>query len=362
MSAAARGKAAARRAQTFPAGELTDAEATERARTVCYAETPTGIHAIPLADGLALYDRCQQAESADDPSAPLVWIDVSCPGPAEEEFLRDRLRFHPLAVEDCVRGRQRPKLDRYPGYFFLVMYSATVNPSRERMALHEVHMFLGRRYLVTVHDHKVHEFAEVLARWRANPQSYRTVGALAHGIMDSIVDHYFPVADHFADRVEELEANAFERPSEAQAGLEELLNVRRELTIFRKVLGPERDVVSTLLRRDLPFLSADLLLYFQDVHDHLMRVVEELDTLRDLLTGAMEAQLSAASNQLNVTMRVMAAWSIILMAITLVAGIYGMNFHLMPELVWRYGYAWALGLMAVIGGTLFAYFRRRGWV
>jgi len=362
MSAGARGRAAARRAESFPAAELTDGEATERARTVCYAETATGIHAIPLADGLALYDRCQQAESADDPSAPLVWIDVSCPGPAEEEFLRDRLRFHPLAVEDCVRGRQRPKLDRYPGYFFLVMYSATVNPSRERMALHEVHMFLGRRYLVTVHDHKVHEFGEVLARWRANPQSYRTVGALAHGIMDSIVDHYFPVADHFADRVEELEANAFENPSDSQAGLEELLNVRRELTIFRKVLGPERDVVSTLLRRDLPFLSADLLLYFQDVHDHLMRVVEELDTLRDLLTGAMEAQLSAASNQLNVTMRVMAAWSIILMAITLVAGIYGMNFHLMPELVWRYGYAWALGLMAVIGAVLFAYFRRRGWV
>ncbi|HYH82076.1 MAG TPA: magnesium transporter CorA family protein, partial [Longimicrobium sp.] len=238
----------------------------------------------------------------------------------------------------------------------------TVNPDRERMALHEVHMFLGRRYLVTVHDHKVHEFGEVLARWRANPHLFRTVGALAHGIMDSIVDHYFPVADHFADRVEELEANAFDNPSDSQEGLEELLNVRRELTIFRKVLGPERDVVSTLLRRDLPFLSADLVLYFQDVHDHLMRVVEELDTLRDLLTGAMEAQLSAASNQLNVTMRVMAAWSIILMAMTLVAGIYGMNFHIMPELVWRYGYAWALALMGLMGGVLFIYFRRRGWV
>jgi magnesium transporter len=265
-------------------------------------------------------------------------------------------------VEDCVRGRQRPKLDRYPGYYFLVMYAAAVNPERERMALHEVHIFLGRRYIVTVHDHKVQEFDEVLVRWRASPESFRTVGNLAHAIMDLIVDHYFPVADHFADRVEELEANAFERPMETQAGLERLLAVRRELTIFRKVLGPQRDVMSTLLRRDLPFLSADLLLYFQDVHDHLMRVVEELDTLRDLLNGAMEAQLSAASNQLNVTMRVMAAWSIILMAITLVAGIYGMNFHLMPELTWRYGYAWALGLMVAIGVVLVAYFRRRGWI
>lgn len=367
MSAAARdretGPAALRpRDDMLPASELTEADAPERSRTTCYAETRTGIHAIPLDEGLALFDRCQEARSADDPSAPLVWIDVACPGPAEEEFLRDRLRFHPLAVEDCVRGRQRPKLDRYPGYFFLVMYAAAVNPERERMALHEVHIFLGRRYIVTVHDHKVNEFGEVLARWRANPETFRTVGNLAHAIMDLIVDHYFPVADHFADRVEELEANAFERPMETQAGLEQLLAVRRELTIFRKVLGPQRDVMSTLLRRDLPFLSADLLLYFQDVHDHLMRVVEELDTLRDLLTGAMEAQLSAASNQLNVTMRVMAAWSIILMAITLVAGIYGMNFHLMPELTWRLGYAWALGLMVAIGLVLFAYFRRRGWI
>lgn len=364
MSAAARDKHGKRglRPSDFPDTELTDADAPERSRTTCYAETANGIHAIPLEEGLALFDRCAAARSADDQSAPLVWIDVACPGPPEEEFLRERLRFHPLAVEDCVRGRQRPKLDRYPGYFFLVMYSASVNAERERMALHEVHMFLGRRYIVTVHDHKVEEFGEVLARWRSSPASFRTVGVLAHAILDLIVDHYFPVADHFADRVEELEASAFENPGDTQAGLEKLLSVRRELTIFRKILGPERDVMSTLLRRDLPFLSADLLLYFQDVHDHLMRVVEELDTLRDLLSGAMEAQLSAASNQLNVTMRVMAAWSIILMAITLVAGIYGMNFHLMPELVWRWGYAWALGLMVGIGAILFAYFRRRDWI
>ncbi len=362
MSAAApRGRAAARREEFFPAEELTEADAIERSRTVAYAETATGIHAIPLDEGLAMFDRCRAAETADDP-APLVWIDVACPGPPEEVFLRERLHFHPLAVEDCVRGRQRPKLDRYPGYFFLVMYAASVNPQRERMALHEVHMFLGRRYIVTVHDHRVHEFSEVLARWRANPAAFRTVGALAHAVMDLIVDNYFPVADHFADRVEEMEAAAFERPNESSLGLEQLLGVRRELTIFRKVLGPQRDVMSTLLRRDLPFLSGDLMLYFQDVHDHLMRVVEELDTLRDLLSGAMEAHLSAASNQLNITMRLMAAWSIILMAVTLIAGIYGMNFHIMPELTWRYGYAVALGLMVTVGFSIFIYFRRRGWI
>ena len=344
----------------FHASELTEADVPEKSRTVCYAENGSGVHAVPLDEGLALFDRCQDARSADDHSAPLVWIDIACPGPGEEEFLRDRLRFHPLAVEDCVRGRQRPKLDRYPGYYFLVLYAAAFNPQRERMALHEVHIFLGRRYIVTVHDHRVSEFGEVLARWRADREAFRTVGALGHAIMDSIVDHYFPVVDHFADRVEEMEARIFEGSD--QGGLERLLNVRREMTLFRKVLGPERDLVSTLLRRDLPFLSADLMLYFQDVHDHLLRVVEELDTLRDLLTGAMEAQLSVVSNQLNITMRLMAAWSIILMAVAAIAGIYGMNFHVMPELAWRYGYLWALGLMLGIGSTLYVYFRRKGWI
>jgi magnesium transporter len=347
---------------TFP-GEIIDRdEPTERSRTVCYAESSSGVHAVPLEQGLALFDRCRAGEHAAASEAPLGWIDLACPGDPEEIFLRDRLRFHPLAVEDCVRGRQRPKLDRYPGYFFIVLYSAQFNAERDRMALHEVHMFLGRRYIVTVHDHRIAEFGEVLARWRAAPASFRSVGVLGHAIMDSIVDHYFPVVDHFSDRVEEMESAAFEGGGRGSTDLERLLNVRREMTLFRKVLGPERDLVSTLLRRDLPFLSSDLLLYFQDVHDHLLRVVEELDTLRDLLTGAMEAQLSVTSNQLNITMRLMAAWSIILMAMALVAGIYGMNFSIMPELHWRWGYEWALGMMLVLGATLYLWFKRQRWL
>jgi len=377
MSAAARGRAAAARAAleaedfgldgdprwdpAFPSQALESGEPREKSHISCWTASDSGVHAIPLEEGLALFDACQHAKSASDTSAQLVWIDVACPGDAEAEFLRDRLRFHPLAVEDCVRGRQRPKLDRYPGYYFLVMYAAAVNPERERMALHEVHLFLGRRYLVTVHDHRVAEFGEVLARWRSNPAAFATVGVLAHAVMDTIVDHYFPVIDHFSDRVEEMEAGIFEGRAE-QDGLERLLNVRREMTLFRKVLGPQRDVISTLLRRDLPFLSADLILYFQDVHDHMMRVVEEIDTLRDLLTGAMEAQLSVTSNQLNITMRVMGAWSIILMSMALVAGIYGMNFKVMPELGWRWGYEWALGLMLALGASLILYFRKRHWI
>jgi magnesium transporter len=329
----------------------------------CWAADGAGgaVGDVPLDTALELFEACRRAASAADASAPLVWIDVACPGPPEAALLRERLRFHPLAVEDCLRGRQRPKLDRYPGYFFLVLYAAAVNPERERMALHEVHVFLGRRYMVTVHDHPVPELGELLARWKADPAAVSSVGVLAHGVLDAVVDRYFPVLDHFADQVEDAEAAIFEgRPH--REGLEHLIRMRREMTIFRKVLGPERDLVSTLLRRDLPFLAGELSLYYQDVHDHLLRAVEELDTLRDLLTGAMEAQLSVTSNQLNVTMRLMTSWSIILMAMALISGIYGMNFRWMPELGLRWGYPGALVLMGVVGAALFAYFRRRCWI
>lgn len=347
--------------ETLLGREMDGGEPTAPPQITCWASAGDQVREVPVDVGLRLFDECKGAKAADDESTPLVWIDVACPGQPEAALLRDRMRFHPLAVEDCMRGRQRPKMDRYPGYFFLVMYAASINHERERMALHEVHVFLGRRYMVTVHDHPVPELGELLERWRADPRSFAMVGVLAHGVMDTIVDRYFPVLDHFADRVEDAEADIFEGRPHGE-GLEHLIRMRREMTIFRKVLGPERDVVSTLLRRDLPFLTGELSLYFQDVHDHLLRAVEELDTLRDLLTGAMEAQLSVTSNQLNVTMRVMAAWSIILMAVTLVAGIYGMNFHRMPELGWPWGYAYAVGLMLAIGVTLFIYFKRRCWI
>jgi magnesium transporter len=286
---------------------------------------------------------------------------VQNPDEAAAAFLRERLGFHPLAVEDCVRGRQRPKLDRYPGYFFLVLYTTRVNPGRDRMALTELHVFLGERYIVSVHDHKVKEVGEVLARWRAAPARLDNVGALAHALMDAVVDNYIPVLNHFAERAERVENAVFNRTDEG-GNMQHILTLRRELASLRRVVAPERDVLSTLLRRDLPFLGPELMPYFQDVYDHAIRVTEEIDNLRDTLSVILDAHLSASSNQLNQTVRMMTAWSIILMTMAWIAGIYGMNFERMPELQWRFGYGWALGIMVVVGCALVMFFRRRKWL
>jgi magnesium transporter len=325
-----------------------------------YAALPTGVHAIARERGVALL-RGALAEAGDGEAPhPIVWIDIGNPTAEEEAFLREQCGFHPLAVEDCVRGRQRPKIDRYTGYFFLVVYAASVNQDRHRMALNEMHIFLGERFLVTVHDAKVREVSEIVARWRAAPQHFATSGALAHALLDQIVDDYFPVLEHFAERTEQIESAVFERSQ--PANMQMILMLRRQLVLFRRAVAPTRDVVSSMLRRDIPFLHPELLPYFQDVHDHTIRVTEGIDAMRELLSGVMEAQLTVASNELNGTMRMLTAWSIILMSMAVIAGVYGMNFAFMPELEWRWGYPAALGLMLAIGAALVAFFRRHGWL
>jgi magnesium transporter len=291
--------------------------------------------------------------------APIVWLDIVRPEEADGAFLRDVLHFHPVPVEDSLHGKQHPKLERYPGYMFLILYAARINAERNRPAFYELHCFVGPNYLVTVRDDSMREVRELMARWRGVPTHFPGVGYLAHALTDAVVDSYFPMVDHFSSRVAATETAAYEHPHDA---MRNIMSLRRELLRFRGLTGPTRDVLSSLLRRDLPFLSPDLMPYFQDVRDHAVRVTEEIDMQRDLLSAAVEAQFTVTSNQLNQTMRMLTAWSIILMSMTLIAGIYGMNFLAMPELEWRYGYYLALGGMVIIGGVLVTFFRRRRWL
>jgi len=322
-----------------------------------YARLETGVHAIDVSRAA---DILRGSEAVGDPDTTLVWIDIVNPGATEAEFLRDRCGFHPLAVEDCLRGRQRPKVDRYPTNLFLVFYVSAITEDRHRIALNELHLFLGKRFIVSVHERRVPEISQVVARWRTAPDRLGSVGPLSHALLDEIVDGYFPVLDHFAERTEAIESAVFE--AREPMDMRRVLRLRRQLVHFRRSVAPGRDVLSTLIRRDLPFLSPDLLPYFQDVHDHLIRVTEGIDVTRELVSGTMEAHMTVASNRLNATMRMLTAWSIILMSMTVVAGIYGMNFVHMPELDWRWGYFGALALMLVIGGSLGVFFRVREWL
>ena len=322
----------------------------------CYGRRASGVHAISLEEAVTEFQRIKTAPGKE----PLVWIDILSPGQAEEEMMRNRLGLHQLAVEDCMRGRQRPKLDRYNGYFFLVVYAAHFNAERHRTALEELHVFVGEQWIVTVHDRKMRIVNEVIARWRGHEPGFPTTGALAHGMLDGVVDSYLPVIDHLGVHVDDIEHRILTDDSEDL--MPELLELRHEVATTRRLLSPLQEIVHTLVRRDAGVLDDALTPFFQDVLDHVKRETEELDALRDTLAATLNAYLSISANKLNHTLRIMAAWSIILMAMAWLAGVYGMNFDVMPELHWRYGYVLALALMFITGGGLLYFFRRRGWL
>ena len=290
----------------------------------------------------------------------LLWLDVVAPTEEEFRLLAEEFSFHPLAIEDAAKRHQRPKIDFYDGFMFLVFYEFRL--VGERAEAQELSFFVGPNFLVTIHPESCDPIARVAARWAHDPEALgkRGVGFLVYAVLDAVVDDYFPIADAFSDRIEELEERIFE--SVDHRAQREIFAFRKDLIALRRVLGPERDVMNVLVRRDSPALGDETVVYFQDVYDHIIRVTDNIDTYRDLLGSALDAYLSVTSNRLNRVMKTLTASSIILMSMTLVAGIYGMNFDRMPELKWDLGYPLALGLMALIGLTLAGLFKRNDWL
>jgi magnesium transporter len=289
-----------------------------------------------------------------------IWIDVVDPTPDEITRIGEEFHFHPLALEDVARGGQRPKVDQYDDYQFIVFYGLTIEA--DRCQSREVDIFLGKHYMVTFHKSDLPVIAETAERWRANAAALRTHGVafLLHSVLDSLVDGYFPVLDEIAERADTLEESMI---LEGQPTLQaEILRLRRDLLMIRRVAGPERDVMNVLIRRDPPLFNRKEVLYFQDVYDHLLRVTDTVDISRDMLSSVLDANLSMVSYTLNVVVKRLTSYSIILMSISIIAGIYGMNFVNMPELDWRWGYPFALGLMVVVATVEVGIFRRTGWL
>ena len=299
------------------------------------------------------------SELVGEKSATL-WVDVADPTPEEITRLGQEFGFHPLALEDTIRGGQRPKLDSYDDYQFIVFYGLTSEDGR--IATHEVDIFVAKHFLVSVHRSGLPAIEETAARWHANLDALgnRGVGFLLYCLLDSLVDGYFPVMDDVSERADSLEETIILR---GQPGLQaEILQLRRDLLKIRRVAGPERDVLNVLIRRDPPLFSSREIVYFQDVYDHLLRITDSVDVYRDMLASVLDANLSMVSYNLNVLVKRLTSFSIILMSMSLVAGIYGMNFVFMPELDWRLGYPFALALMVAIAAAEVALFRRIGWL
>ncbi len=290
----------------------------------------------------------------------MLWVDLTDPTPDEVAAIGKVFSFHPLALEDTMADDIRPKIDQYEGYAFIAFYGMT--HSSEGSRTHSVDIFIGTNYMVTFHDSTLPVIDETATRWKQNVAALgnRGPGFLLYSLLDALVDGYFPVIDEITERAEELEESVLNGGAPLLQG--NIMQLRRELLMIRRVAGPERDVMNVLVRRDPPYFGKKEVAYFQDVYDHLLRVMDSVDLARDMLAGVLDANLSMVSYNLNVVVKRLTSSSIILMSITLVAGIYGMNFVHMPELEWQFGYAYALGLMVVIGVTEFLVFKRIDWL
>jgi magnesium transporter len=291
----------------------------------------------------------------------LVWLDIDTPSPADIELLRREIGAHPLAVEDIERRGQRPKIDAYADHHVIVTYD--VRPPRraeDRFELAEIHLFLGPSFVVSVHWGASPALGATLERFRANTGGIGSgVGALLYAVLDAVGDAYFPIIDAFAEDLDELLDRIIEQPSSGT--LHEVIRTRRRLLELRRVLAPQREVANILLRREIAFLEKQAEPYFQDLYDHLIRLLESVDLYRDLLAGALDAQISVTSNSLNAVMKRLTAFTVLIMVPTLIAGVYGMNFRFMPELGWVAGYPFALGLMIVSMIAIGIFFWRHRW-
>ncbi len=291
----------------------------------------------------------------------VVWADISDPTSRDFEELAEEFGFHHLSIEDCRNEHQRPKVEEYPGYYFIVLYEAELAGPEDRLELRELNIFLGKNYLVTVHSRPIRAIETTRRLWHEwMDRSEQGSGLLAYLLIDAIVDDYLPLLDVMSDRMDDLEDSIFgEFKSEA---IEEIFAIKKKLLYLRRAIAPLRDVFNTLLRREQPIFPREIHIYFQDVFDHLIRVADTIDTLRDMLSSTMEAYLSVAGNRMNQIMKRLTSISTILMSVTLIAGIYGMNFVLMPELRWRFGYVFALLSMVGVSLALYVYLKKVKWL
>jgi magnesium transporter len=299
----------------------------------------------------------------DPASRAAIWVDLSAPSPDESRMiLADTFRFHPLAVEDATSEIHHPKVEAYDGYLYLILHGILFQASEHRFATRDVDFFLGRNYLVTVHDGD----SRTIARLRDVCDRHQHIlgegpVGLLHRIVDTMVDNYRPEVEELNERINDIEKQVFEKPKPNL--LRTILAVKRDIASLRRVTLPQRDVIGRIARREFRQIPEQIVYRFRDVHDHLIRLSDEALLFQDRVTSLLEANLSQVSNQLNSVMKILTVITTIFMPLTLLSGLYGMNVTL-PDFPGggTADFWWMVGLMIAVSVTMLRFFRRRGWL
>jgi len=289
-----------------------------------------------------------------------IWVDITAPSDDELALMRDVFHFHPLAIDDTRNQHQRPKVEEYADHFFMI-----VNPGEirdEEIDFRELDVFVGKSFVVTVHPQEEPTVAEAQQRTERMFPGHMSSATALYALLDTTVDQYFPILDEIGDAIDDLEDLVLEHPD--HDALERLFRLKRQLVLLRKVVAPQRDSMGVLYRRDIPFLDMSKLGYHvRDVHDHLLRIADTVDTYRDLLSSGIDLYMSSVSNRLNRVVNRLTVVTVIVGVMAVITGFYGMNFHYTwPPFEDAWGVPFAIGLMAVVATTMVAILRRIDWV
>lgn len=291
-----------------------------------------------------------------------VWVDVEKPTDKDMAFLEKCFSFHPLAIEDCMASIQRPKIDRYDNYLFIVLHAATLGLHKDKATSLELDSFIGENYVVTVHLKPIPSVSSTWKRCIKNSGIVsRGAAYLFYFLSDALVDNYSPILEKLDKEIQKTEDAIFKRANAAT--LNKIFDLKENVLTLRRLLGPQRETMNFIARGGYaPIIPAELSIYFRDISDLLASINDSLDTYRDMLTSALDGYMSATSNKLNEIMKVLTIIATIMMPLTLITGIYGMNFRFMPEIEWRYGYFVIIAIMVAIAGGMLVFFKKKKWL
>jgi len=304
------------------------------------------------------------AESLPFKESPTVtWLNIN--GVHDEKVIHkigEIFKIHPLVLEDIANTTQRPKVEEYDNYLFVIIKMCYFNEESGEVVIEQVSLLIGRDYVISLQEKEGDILQGLRERIRNSKGKIHKLGSdyLMYGIMDAVVDNYFSVLERISEEIERLEEQLMQ--SASQELLTKIYNLRQDLVFLRRSVWPMREVVSTLQRNKYELVNEDTLVYLRDVYDHTVQVVETLETFRDMASGMLELYLSTMSNKMNEVMKVLTIFAAIFIPLTFIVGVYGMNFEFMPELKWRLAYPvlWIIIITLAIG--MFIYFKIKKWM
>jgi magnesium transporter len=290
-----------------------------------------------------------------------IWVALHDPSERMLEELQEIFGLHPLAIEDAQQGHQRPKIEEYGDALFAVLH--IVEPASAEFSVGELAVFAGRNYVLSVRSGTERGFQDVRARCEREPDLLRHgPGYILYALIDAVVDLYFPILDVLEDDLDAIEQNIFAPRAAQQKNIEAVYELKRRLMVMKHAVSPLLEGISNLSGARVPVLCAGISVYFRDIYDHLQRLNQTADSIRDSVATAMSVNLSMVTLQEGETMKRLAAYAALLAVPTMIAGVYGMNFEHMPELKWRYGYPLSMLVMAALDVFLYFRFKKAKWL